>query len=74
MRYTESTSCPKRVLTVIAALGLCGVLASRVEAQSTEDRLLEVLTSSASVAERCNACRELQSAGTERSVPALAAC
>jgi HEAT repeat protein len=42
------------------------------EAASPEDRLIAVLTSTASVVEKDAACRELRIVGTEKSIPALA--
>ena len=45
----------------------------RGDAPSAEDRLLAVLKSGAKVAEKANACRELKTCGTEKSIPALAA-
>lgn len=39
---------------------------------ATEEQLLAVLKSSASAGEKCNACRELQLRGTEKSIPVLA--
>jgi HEAT repeat protein len=73
MRYAKLTSLSEPNLLVIAVLGLCSITGGRAIAQSAEDRLLEVLGSDASAADKCNACRELQTAGTERSIPALAA-
>jgi HEAT repeat protein len=48
--------------------------AARLPAQSpsAEDKLLEVLKSNAPAAQKSNACRELRTAGTEKSIPALA--
>ena len=45
----------------------------RGDAPSAEDKLLAVLTSGAAVGEKANACRERKLAGTEKSVPVLAA-
>ncbi|MBN2475146.1 MAG: HEAT repeat domain-containing protein [Pirellulales bacterium] len=73
MRYAKLTSFSRSGLMTIAAMGLCCVMAARAAAQSAEDRLLQVLASDASVADKCNACRELQTAGSEKSIPALAA-
>lgn len=73
MRYAKLASFLKPSRIVIVALGLCCVMSARAGAQSAEDRLLEVLASNASVADKCNACRELQTAGTAKSIPALAA-
>ena len=56
----------------MTAVVLCNLLVTRASGQSSEDRWLEVLASNASVADKCNACRELQTAGTEESVPSLA--
>jgi HEAT repeat protein len=42
-------------------------------AASSEDGLIAVLTSTASVADKDAACRELKTVGTEKSIPALAA-
>jgi len=73
MRYTKLISFLKSSLIVIVALGLCGAMGTLAAAQSAEDRLLEVLASNASVGDKCNACRALQTAGSEKSTPALAA-
>lgn len=73
MRYAKLKSLLEPSLVLIAALGLCCVMGARAAAESAEDRLLEVLGSDASAADKCNACRELQTAGTDRSIPALAA-
>lgn len=73
MRYAKLKSLLEPSLVLIAALGFCCVMGARAVAQSAEDRLLEVLGSDASAADKCNACRELQTAGTDRSIPALAA-
>ncbi|MCH5372896.1 MAG: HEAT repeat domain-containing protein, partial [Planctomycetes bacterium] len=71
MRYTKLMCNPRRVLMVIAVLGFMNVMGSPARAQSAEDRLLEILKSDATVADKCNACRELQTVGTERSIAAL---
>jgi len=73
MRYLKLTSFLKPSLIVVVALGLCSAMGVLAAAQSAEDRLLEVLASDASVADKCNACRELQTAGSEKSIPGLAA-
>ena len=73
MRSAKVTSWGKRGLIALAVLVLSGTSAGRAAAQSAEERLREVLASPASVADKCNACRELQATGTEMSVPALEA-
>lgn len=73
MQYAKMTSCLKSSAVVMTAVVLCNLLVTRAGGQSSEDRWLEVLASDAPVADKCNACRELQTAGTEKSVPALAA-
>jgi HEAT repeat protein len=50
-----------------------GVMPHVAHAASPEDGLIAVLTSTASVADKDAACRELKIVGTEKSVPALAA-
>jgi HEAT repeat protein len=55
--------------SVIALVGFAGLAA----AQSTEGQLIAVLSSTASVGEKDNACRLLKTVGTAKSVPALAA-
>ncbi len=72
MRYTKLTSLLKQNLVVIAVLGLCSAMSAHAVGQSSENRLLNVLASDASTADKCNACRELQTAGTEESISALA--
>jgi HEAT repeat protein len=70
MKCHRTSSC------FLVALFVCLTsLAARLEAQSpsAEDKLLEVLKSSAPAEQKCNACRELKTAGTEKSIPALAA-
>jgi HEAT repeat protein len=49
-------------------------MAARLPAQSpsAEDKWLEVLKSNAPAEQKCNACRELRTAGTEKSIPVLA--
>ncbi len=61
------------ILVMVGAACLTA-MAARLPAQSpaAEDKWLEVLKSSAPAAQKCNACRELQTAGTEKSVPLLA--
>jgi HEAT repeat protein len=62
------------------ALGLVAVMISVIAARvsaadnktTAEDKLLEVLKSDAPAAQKCNTCRELRTAGTEKSVPVLA--
>ena len=73
MQYAKLTSWSKPSLILIAVFGLYSVMGARAVAQSAEGRLLEVLGSDASAADKGNACRELQTAGTEKSIPALAA-
>ncbi len=65
------------LLTVtVAVVGPLGPMASGAEKApagntAAEDKLLAVLGSNAAAAEKCNACRELKTIGTERSVEAL---
>ena len=66
----------KLQMPLIAALALaaCLATAARLAAQSpAEERLLAVLKSGAAADAKCNACRELKTAGTEKSIPVLAA-
>lgn len=42
------------------------------ESPSAEDKWVEVLKSNVPAAQKCNACRELRTAGTEKSIPVLA--
>ncbi|MGA2033390.1 MAG: HEAT repeat domain-containing protein [Thermoguttaceae bacterium] len=58
-------------IAVVAAAAAIRPLAAQTS--PAEETLLGVLRSNAGVAEKCNACRELKTAGTERSIPALAA-
>lgn len=77
----------KKILTTSSLLlallvGICGFGNIQIQAKSppaaksselsAEDKLLKVLSSDASVADKCNACRALRTIGTEKSVPALA--
>jgi HEAT repeat protein len=67
-----------RILALAAALiaaASCTICsyASAADKATAEAKLLDVLKSSASVADKCNACRGLKTIGTEKSVPALAA-
>ncbi|MHC4403713.1 MAG: HEAT repeat domain-containing protein [Planctomycetota bacterium] len=73
MRYPKLTPFSKPSVIAIAALGLLSVVSDRAAAQSAEDRLLETLASDATVADKCSACRELQTTGSEKSISALAA-
>jgi HEAT repeat protein len=66
----------KSNITLTALLALAAWLASPaapLHAQSAEDGLIEVLGSNAPAHDKCNACRELKTVGTEKSIPALAA-
>ena len=58
------------LLVFVAAVSL---MLPAARAASPEDGLIAVLTSTASVADKDAACRELKIVGTEKSVPALAA-
>jgi len=73
MRYATLTKSIRSGLFAVMAFGCGSAITAHAVAQSGEDRWLEVLASNASVADKCNACRELQTAGTEKSIPALAA-
>jgi len=61
----------------VAAVAAYRPMASGAEKAPTgntaaEDKLLAVLRSDAPAQDKCNACRELKTVGTERSVEALA--
>ena len=60
-----------QIYIIVIAAGL-GLMPS-ARAASPEDGLIAVLTSTASVADKDAACRELKIVGTEKSIPALAA-
>jgi HEAT repeat protein len=65
-----------KTFLAILALGVAGGESPRIASggsSSAEDRLLAVLASGAAAHEKAAACRELKLAGTEKSVPALAA-
>ncbi|TWT78771.1 hypothetical protein CA13_01680 [Planctomycetes bacterium CA13] len=72
MRDANLMTFMKRNLWVIAVLSVSCITSGPVLSQSNEDILLSVLASDASVADKCNACRELQAVGTEKAIPALA--
>jgi HEAT repeat protein len=61
----------KILLAILAVSVVAGP--ALAQSPSAEDRLLAVLTSGAPAHEKAAACRELKLAGTEKSVPALAA-
>jgi HEAT repeat protein len=68
-----------KIFLVLLAVGIAAGQSPRIASggsgapPSAEDRLLAVLTSAAPAYEKAAACRELKLAGTEKSVPALAA-
>jgi HEAT repeat protein len=63
----------KPCLLVMVGLLLFGLPLAPAAGQSPEDPWLNVLAADTSVADKCHACRQLQTVGTEKSVPALAA-
>ncbi len=67
MRYPQTS-------WIVLMAGAACLIAARLPAQqpSAEDKWLEVLKSAAPAAQKCNACRELRTAGTEKSIPVLA--
>lgn len=73
MRYTKTTSRWITGLLFIAAFGLCSATAAELESPPGEADLLRTLSSDASAADKCNACRALQTKGTKTSIPTLAA-
>lgn len=55
------------------SLAALGVFGHPAQASEAEDKALTVLASGASAGDKCNACRELKTTGSEKAVPALAA-
>ena len=63
-----------RFALVLIVSALClAALPVRAAEQSSEEKLLGILKSDAPAEQKCNACRELKTGGTEKSIPALAA-
>jgi HEAT repeat protein len=61
-------------ILVMAGVACLTATAARLPAESpsAEDKWLDVLKSKVPAEQKCNACRELRTAGTEKSVPVLA--
>ena len=61
-------------ILVMAGVACLTALAARLPAESpsAEDKWLDVLKSNVPAEQKCNACRELRTVGTEKSVPVLA--
>lgn len=71
--YTD-VSPMKNVVATLTALAVLQFVLVSSTGQDTEQRLVEVLRSDASAAEKCEACNLLRLHGTPRCVAALAAC